>query len=95
MSALVPQNLQYNILSSGSTAAAAASTTFLLRKGWKLFTKNAPPVNPAQPGVLWSEALLYGALAGMVAGMLGVVAKRVAAAWWRTYVGPRPGDSNL
>lgn len=95
MSALIPSNFQYNILSSGSTAAVAAATTFLLRKGWRLFKKTPAPVNPAKPGIVWSEALLYGALSGMVAGMLGVVAKRLAASWWRNNVGPRPGGTDL
>ncbi|EMR01381.1 DUF4235 domain-containing protein [Cesiribacter andamanensis] len=95
MSTILPLTLQYNLLSKGSRAAADFSTRYLLRKGWGVFSRKSPPVNPAEPGVLWSEAIIYGALAGAVAGIIGVVARRLAAEGWRKYVGPRPGDTDL
>ena len=94
MCALVSSSLQYNLLSKGSRAAADFGTRYLLRQGWRVVGKK-PPVNPAEPGILWSEALVYGAVSGMVAGVLGVIARRLAAEWWRKNVGARPSDTDL
>ena len=93
MSSMIPSNIQYDALSRGSRALTGFSTRYLLGKGWKLVTNKMPPKNPAQPGVLWSEAIVWGALTGMMAGILGVVARRLTAEWWRQNQGAIPGQS--
>lgn len=92
MSSLIPLSVQYNIINKGSRAAVGAGTRYILGKGWKLVTKKDPPLNPATPGVLWTEALVWGALMGMVAGMLGIVARRLSAKWWRNNQGVKPEE---
>ena len=91
---IIPTNLQYNLINKGSRAATGAGTRYIVGKGWELVTKRKPPLNPAMPGVLWSEALAWGALVGMVSGVLGIVARRTVAALWRKYVGAKPEEPN-
>ena len=90
---MIPASLQYDALSRGTRAFTGFGTRYLLSKGWTLVTKKQPPKNPAQPGILWSEAIVWGALTGMAAGILGVVARRLAAEWWRQNLGASPGES--
>lgn len=92
MSSIIPLSLQYNIFSKGSRAAVGASTRYVLAKGWKAITKKDPPLNPATPGVLWTEAILWGALTGAAAGVLGAVVRRLTADWWRDNMGAKPED---
>ncbi|AHM58907.1 hypothetical protein D770_03200 [Flammeovirgaceae bacterium 311] len=92
MSALISSSLQYNIFNKGSRAAVGASTRYILAKTWKAFTKKDPPLNPASPGVLWAEALMWGALTGAAAGILGTVVRRLTAEWWLEYQGIKPEE---
>lgn len=92
MSALISSSLQYTVLNKGSRAALGAGSRYLLAKGWRAFTKKDPPFNPATPGVMWTEAIIWGAVTGMVIGVLGTVARRLTAEWWRKYKGMKPED---
>ncbi len=92
MSLLNPSSLQYTALNQGSRLAVAAGSSYILAKGWKMLIKKEPPFNPATPGVLWTEALLWGAMTGMVAGLLGTVTRRLIAEWWRDNRGLKPED---
>lgn len=84
---------QYNALSKTSSIAGAAGTRFLLKKGWKFITKKEPPINPASPGVLWKEALLWGAATGLAAGVARIVLRRITAGLWRKYKGAKPTEA--
>lgn len=81
---------QYNAFEQTSGLAAGAGTLFLLKKGWKLVTKKEPPENPASPSVLWREALLWGAVSGLAAGVAKVVFHRLSTSVWRKYRGATP-----
>lgn len=83
---------QYNAFAKASAIAGAFSSRFLLKKGWKLITKKDPPLNPASPGVLWREALLWGAVTGLSAGVARIVFRRLSAGAWRKYKGAKPKD---
>lgn len=89
---IISDSLQYNLVNKGSRAAIGAGTRFLAGHGWKLFTSKKPPLNPAQPGVLWSEAIIWGALVGLTSGVLGIVARRLVAELWRKYRGATPDE---
>jgi hypothetical protein len=93
MSSLIPLHLQYDALAKGSSVLGMFSTRYLSGKAWKLITNKKPPENPAQPGVLWSEAIVWGAVTGMAAGIVGVIVQRLAAEWWRKTQGAIPGKS--
>ena len=84
--------IQYNLVNKGAKAAIAMGTRAVLKTGWKVITKKDAPLNPATPGVVWKEALLWGALMGMVTGMLRVVASKKTAGFWRENFGAKPED---
>lgn len=84
---------QYNALAKTSGIAGAVGTRFLLKKVWKVVTKKEPPLNPASPGVLWKEALLWGAATGMAAGVARIILRRLSASVWRKYKGAIPGGA--
>jgi hypothetical protein len=47
-----------------------------LAEAWEAKTERPPPLNPAAPGVSWGEALLWGAIAGVVAGLGKTLVRR-------------------
>lgn len=89
---IIPSNLQYNLVNKGARAAAGAGTRYLAGKGWQLITHKKPPLNPVMPGVQWAEALAWGAVVGLVSGVLGIVARRLVADVWRKYAGATPDE---
>jgi hypothetical protein len=84
--------IQYNLVNKGSRAAIAFGTRSVLKRAWKFATNKEAPLNPATPGVVWKEALLWGALTGLVVGVLRVAARRATAHYWRENYGAKPED---
>lgn len=89
---LIPSNLQYNLVNKGARAATGSGTRYLVGKSWEMITKRKPPLNPAMPSVEWKEAIAWGALVGLVSGILGVVARRLVSEAWESYTGVQPEE---
>lgn len=49
-----------------------------LKKIWKQAYEYDAPTNPGRPGVRWSDALLWGVVAGSAAGIVKVLSRRLA-----------------
>lgn len=56
--------------------AAGITTHRVLERIWEESTSRPAPKNPASPGVTWSEALLWGATAGVLAGLAKTATRR-------------------
>jgi hypothetical protein len=56
--------------------AAGITTHQVLERIWEESTERPAPKNPAAPGVTWGEALLWGATAGILAGLAKTAARR-------------------
>lgn len=56
--------------------AAGITTHRLLERVWEENTSRPAPKNPASPGVTWGEALLWGATAGVLAGLAKTATRR-------------------
>lgn len=89
---IISSSLQYNLINKGARAAVGSGTRFLTGKGWEMITKKKPPLNPVMPSVQWSEALAWGAVVGLVSGVLGIVARRLVAEAWTKYTGYKPEE---
>jgi len=50
----------------------------LLKAVWKRAWEHEAPLNPSQPGVNWTEALVWGLLTGAAAGAVKVSSRRAA-----------------
>lgn len=66
------------MLSFAMAIGLAAATRWTLRKGWVISTSEDPPDDPADPGVSWRTALIWGAVSGATAGMARTIARRLA-----------------
>jgi hypothetical protein len=86
--------LGWSLFAAGAAAAAAVIAHGVLEKAWKQIRQKDPPLNPAAPKVTWTEALTWGAAAGVVAGISRVVARRGAVAAWARMFGSLPPDRN-
>lgn len=86
----ISRNNQYKALDKITTIAVAVGTHTLLTEGWKSFTKNDPPENPSDPGVMWKDAFFWGAATGIGIGLSKVLMKIVLDASWEKYKGPKP-----
>lgn len=51
----------------------------LARKGYRAWTGGNPPRDPGSPGVTWSEALLWTALAGALGGVARMATRKLLA----------------
>lgn len=82
---------QFKALDKVSLMASTMATRYLLKKGWKLFTnQKEPPKNPSSPNVNWRDALLWGAVSGLVFNLAKITAHRFATGWWQEHKGPKP-----
>jgi hypothetical protein len=82
---------QFKALDKASLMASTMATRFLLKKGWQRFTKQEkPPKNPASLAVSWRDALLWGAVSGLVFNLAKITAHRVTTSWWQKHKGPKP-----
>jgi hypothetical protein len=88
------QRIAWSLFAAGAAAAGAVIAHSVLEKAWKQIRQKDPPLNPAAPKVTWSEALTWGAAAGIVAGVSRVVARRGAVAAWARMFGHLPPDRN-
>lgn len=78
------------VLGLGSAYVASYAVRNLLRAGWRTFTDDDPPLNPASYDTDWNEALTWTVLTGVAAGVARLVARRSAAATWRNVTGSHP-----
>lgn len=62
-----------------SATAAAFATRSLLRRSWHGVTGEDPPMNPADSGTAWTEAVVWTVAASVVAGLSRLTARRTAA----------------
>lgn len=86
----VSRDTQYKALDKLTTIAVAIGTRSLFKKSWKAATKNDPPENPDDPGVVWRDAFMWGAAVGLGVGLSKVLMKIVLDASWQKYKGPKP-----
>lgn len=84
------ERMAWTLLTAGAAAGAALAARRGITAGWKLARKTDPPQNPAERGVEWQDALLWGAAIGLAGGLSRIVARRGAAAAWRRWRGPIP-----
>jgi hypothetical protein len=52
-----------------------ATLNVALKRLWKHTYGSYAPTNPARPGVKWSDALLWGVVAGSVAGIVKILTR--------------------
>ena len=76
---MISDRTRWMLATSLSATAAAFLTRSVLKKGWTRVTGNEPPLNPASSETAWTEALIWTAAAGAVAGLSRVTARRTAA----------------
>ena len=91
---LSSDKIKWLAVAAGSAMIASFATRNLLRAGWRAFTDNDPPMNPASPDTEWAEALSWTVAAGLAAGVTRLVARRGAAAVWEGATGSRPPALN-
>lgn len=60
----------------GSVVAGGALARLVLENVWEATTDRPAPKNPAARDVTWKEALLWGASAGLLAGLVRTVMRR-------------------
>ena len=69
---------QESLLVTAVAVAAGVLTRRALRLGWRQWRGEAPPLNPAAPGVSWTDALIWAASVGAAAGVARVISRRGA-----------------
>jgi hypothetical protein len=86
--------MAWSLFAGGVAALGTILAHKVLESAWKRIRQKDPPLNPAAPTVTWSEALTWGAAAGIVAGISRVAARRGAVAAWSRFFGRMPPDPN-
>lgn len=70
------KDFAHNAALFGCVVVAGFATRHALAWAWEARTERPAPKNPAAPGVSWKEALMWGAAAGVVAGVARTVVRR-------------------
>ncbi len=71
---------------------AAVMARKALTAAWSMMTGEEPPQNPAAADTSWREALLWGAAAGLVAGLARTIGQRAAAGAWANVSGDEAAE---
>lgn len=75
---MAPRIDLHAIIATGGAAAAAIVTRRALMRVWEHQRGEAPPRNPDDPQVNWRDAIVWGALSGMLIGIARVGGRRAA-----------------
>ncbi len=88
--------LEWKVVSTLAGVGGAIATRKLTNVVWARTTSGseAPPLNPADRRISWSEGVQWAVAAGVGAALGRLVSQRVAAAGWESATGnPPPGLS--
>ena len=80
----------WTVVAAASAALAGLVARQALEQGWRLWKREAPPNNPADPRVAWKDALAWAGATGLAMGLAHVLARRGAAAGWHKVRGTMP-----
>lgn len=90
----LPEDKLWMLVGAGAAVAATVATRAAMRAGWRYRHGDAPPLNPADPQVSWTQAAAWTAASGMVGALAGMVARRAAAEGWIRWKGRTPPGIN-
>jgi hypothetical protein len=70
-------------VSAGAGLLAERLAVQALARGWRAVRGDDPPSDPQRADVEWREALAWTALSGLTLALVGLAARRGAAAGWK------------
>ena len=95
MSAPLSDKLKWFSLALGSAFIASFAVKNLIRAGWRTFTDDDPPLNPASLETDWNEAITWTVVTGIAAGLTRLIVRRGAAATWHNVTGALPPSDRV
>lgn len=84
------EKIAWKVAGVGSAVLAGVAMRKALTAGWEKTRHQQPPMNPAQPGTSWGEALAWTMALGAGVGAARMLAGRAAAAGWQKATGALP-----
>lgn len=84
------EKFAWKLAGMGSAIAAGIAMRKALTTGWEKARHQQPPMNPANPGTSWGEALAWTMALGAGVGVARMLASRAAAAGWQKATGTLP-----
>ena len=75
-----------------ATLAAVAAAKKVSDVAWRAATGKNPPINPADPDVDTTEAVLWAAFSGIAVGLVRMTVQRRAALYYQRSTGHLPGQ---
>lgn len=84
------KRVSWNALAWVAAMGAAWAGRRVATLVWSQFSDTDRPVNPADRSVTWAEAAGWAVMAGMLAALGRVLARRGAAAAWEKVTGDAP-----
>lgn len=87
---LLSKENKWNVLEIGAAAIAGVMIRGVVKGGWHLIHKEAPPQNPASNSVSWRDAILWSMALGMAVGLSRMVTRKGMAVLWEKEEGEKP-----
>lgn len=84
------EKITWKVAGVGSAILAGIAMRKVLTTGWEKARHQQPPMNPAQPGTSWGEAVAWTMAVGAGVGVARMLASRAAAAGWQKATGALP-----
>src|SRR4051794_27800549 len=82
----------WSVFSIVATLGAVALAKRVVDRIWRTATGKNPPVNPADPDVDVTEAVLWAAFSGTTVGLVRMIVQRKAALYYQRSTGHLPGQ---
>ena len=85
MSSFSRSNSIGEIVSLFIASIVGATLNVILKRFWRSSFGSYAPTNPARPGVKWSDALLWGVVAGTISGVVRILSRSLTSLFRRRY----------
>jgi hypothetical protein len=84
------ERVKWALIAGGTAAFASMLARRGLERGWRRFSGQHPPENPADPDVTWGHALVWAGASATVVALARLLALRGSAAGWKALKGSPP-----
>lgn len=82
--------MKWTLVAGSAGLLAAVVARKGLEGGWRWWSGEHPPENPADPRVTWGNALLWAGATGAAMALARLLALRGSAAGWKAVKGAHP-----
>lgn len=86
----IDEHVKWSLIAGGAGALAMILARKGMEGGWRWWSGEDPPENPADPAVTWGNALVWASASAAAMALARLLALRGSAAGWKAVKGRMP-----